>query len=249
VYDLGIRHFDTAQIYGKGYSEILLGNWVRPFRKEVLITTKFGLGDSYSTSFPALLAMPLNFLRKKWKSQPPRVSKRTQEKFKPRIISYADIQQDLNESLTRLKTNYIDFYLLHEGLPGFVSDEGMTFLNKMKQEGIIKKIGIAANRYNTASIQSNDLVGWDVVQYDATIHEGKLTSPANISLLTHFHHSTLNNYQLDDSLNFLHADEKPGYILAKSIKNNPGGKVIFATRNVERLKKNLAYFKQHIQLF
>jgi hypothetical protein len=37
--------------------------------------------------------------------------------------------------------------------------------------------------------------------------------------------------------------------LAKSIKNNPGGKVIFATRNVERLKKNLAYFKQHIQLF
>ena len=40
-YDLGCTFFDTAEGYGAGHNEKLLGEAVRPFRKDVVIATKF----------------------------------------------------------------------------------------------------------------------------------------------------------------------------------------------------------------
>lgn len=44
AYDLGVTHFDTAELYGMGTgaNEVLLGKAVRDFRKDVVIATKFG---------------------------------------------------------------------------------------------------------------------------------------------------------------------------------------------------------------
>ncbi len=43
AHDLGVTHFDTAEMYGWGAGEELLGAAVRPFRDEITIATKFGL--------------------------------------------------------------------------------------------------------------------------------------------------------------------------------------------------------------
>jgi aryl-alcohol dehydrogenase-like predicted oxidoreductase len=40
--DAGINFFDTAEVYGKGASETILGDAVRPRRDEAVIATKFG---------------------------------------------------------------------------------------------------------------------------------------------------------------------------------------------------------------
>jgi Predicted oxidoreductases (related to aryl-alcohol dehydrogenases) len=40
-YELGINFFDTAEIYGNGVSEIILGKAVKDFREEIIIATKF----------------------------------------------------------------------------------------------------------------------------------------------------------------------------------------------------------------
>lgn len=40
-YDLGCTFFDTAEGYGNGDNEVLLGEAVKPFRKRVVIATKF----------------------------------------------------------------------------------------------------------------------------------------------------------------------------------------------------------------
>jgi aryl-alcohol dehydrogenase-like predicted oxidoreductase len=45
AYDLGITFFDTAEAYGQGANEILLGKAVKPFRGKVVIATKFGFVD------------------------------------------------------------------------------------------------------------------------------------------------------------------------------------------------------------
>lgn len=44
AYELGITHFDTAELYGRGTgeNEILLGQAVRGFRQNIVIATKFG---------------------------------------------------------------------------------------------------------------------------------------------------------------------------------------------------------------
>jgi aryl-alcohol dehydrogenase-like predicted oxidoreductase len=49
--DAGINFFDTADIYGGGTSEVLLGEALGTRRDDVVIATKFGMGDG--TTLPA----------------------------------------------------------------------------------------------------------------------------------------------------------------------------------------------------
>ncbi|SMH42984.1 Predicted oxidoreductase [Rathayibacter oskolensis] len=47
AFDAGITHFDTAELYGWGQNEEILGKAVAPFRDEVVIATKFGFTPDY----------------------------------------------------------------------------------------------------------------------------------------------------------------------------------------------------------
>ncbi|GIJ00253.1 aryl-alcohol dehydrogenase-like predicted oxidoreductase [Sediminihabitans luteus] len=42
AYDLGVTHFDTAEMYGWGENEEIVGRAVKGFRDDVVIATKFG---------------------------------------------------------------------------------------------------------------------------------------------------------------------------------------------------------------
>lgn len=48
AFELGVTHFDTAQMYGWGEGEKLLGIALAPVRDEVTIATKFGLTEAYT---------------------------------------------------------------------------------------------------------------------------------------------------------------------------------------------------------
>ncbi|MFD8686529.1 aldo/keto reductase [Streptomyces sp. NPDC059651] len=47
AHELGVTHFDTAEMYGWGEGEKLLGTALAPVRDEVTIATKFGLTPSF----------------------------------------------------------------------------------------------------------------------------------------------------------------------------------------------------------
>lgn len=47
AHELGVTHFDTAELYGWGEGEKLLGEALAPFRDEVTIATKFGFTHEY----------------------------------------------------------------------------------------------------------------------------------------------------------------------------------------------------------
>lgn len=49
AHDLGVTFFDTAEMYGWGEGERLLGRAVAPFRDEVVIATKFGFTPGFRT--------------------------------------------------------------------------------------------------------------------------------------------------------------------------------------------------------
>src|SRR5450759_2548001 len=51
AFDAGIRHFDTAPIYGAGAGEKILGDFLVRRREEVTVTTKFGLAPPRARSF------------------------------------------------------------------------------------------------------------------------------------------------------------------------------------------------------
>jgi aryl-alcohol dehydrogenase-like predicted oxidoreductase len=84
--DAGITVFDTADIYGTGHSERILGRALAGWRDHVLIATKFGLTfEEYSGTMTGQDA------------------------------SSAYIQQACEASLRRLHTEYIDLYQFHLG--------------------------------------------------------------------------------------------------------------------------------------
>jgi aryl-alcohol dehydrogenase-like predicted oxidoreductase len=65
AYENGVTHFDTAPLYGQGYSEVLVGKFIKDKRDKLCVTTKFGLGQNYDVKIPPYFALPLNYLKKK----------------------------------------------------------------------------------------------------------------------------------------------------------------------------------------
>lgn len=49
AYELGVTHFDTAELYGWGENEKFIGRAVQGFRDEITIATKFGFTREYGT--------------------------------------------------------------------------------------------------------------------------------------------------------------------------------------------------------
>jgi aryl-alcohol dehydrogenase-like predicted oxidoreductase len=47
AYDLGVTHFDTAELYGWGENEKIVGRAVKNFRDDIVIATKFGFTREY----------------------------------------------------------------------------------------------------------------------------------------------------------------------------------------------------------
>lgn len=113
--ELGINFFDTAQAYGFGASEKLLGEALEPEirnrREEVVIATKGGLrmenGQMYRDSSPGWL------------------------------------RQGLEDSLRFLGTDYIDIYQVHWPDPDVPFAETAGALEEMVEEGKIRYVGVS----------------------------------------------------------------------------------------------------------
>ncbi|MEG6588211.1 aldo/keto reductase [Paenibacillus barengoltzii] len=112
--DQGINFFDTADVYGTGHSEEILGQALQGRRQDAVIATKFGFTyDAATRNVFTKLDMSRNYIR--WACL---------------------------ASLRRLGTDYIDLYQIHPG--DFSSeqlDEAIDGLERLKQEGLIRAYG------------------------------------------------------------------------------------------------------------
>jgi len=118
--DLGVTLYDAADTYGNGRSEEQLAKAFSGRRDQVVIATKFGY-DIYSNAGERRGQMEL-----------------------PQDVSPAFIRKALDESLRRLRTDYVDIYQLHNAKMEHVHDEAMwATLEALKQAGKIRMYGIA----------------------------------------------------------------------------------------------------------
>lgn len=113
--NLGCNFFDTAVVYGEN-NEIILGEAVKPYRDKVVIATKFGiLGQSHDSD------KPINELD----SRP------------------ETIRKQLDESLKRLQTDYIDLYYQHRVDPNVEPEVVAGVMKELIEEGKIKAWGLS----------------------------------------------------------------------------------------------------------
>ncbi len=111
--ELGVTLFDTADAYGTGHSEEVLGKALHALRKDVVIATKGGF--VYDRENRAL----------------------TGQDFSPRYIRGA-----LEASLKRLGTDYVDLYQLHTGsIPPEAVEPVFGEMEKLKAEGKLLAYG------------------------------------------------------------------------------------------------------------
>lgn len=229
----GLTHFDTAPTYGRGYSEMILGRFLRETREPVKVATKFGLGCP-APAIPARLVLPLHALRRKWRKAAPATDGpgAPASLLPARRISRAEIESAFNHSRRLLRRERLDYYLLHEGLPPFLEAPAWEFLQEQRAAGAIGALGLAAGGRNYQTLTPADLHGWDVLQY-----EYGPAWPENTALrakfpgVRHVFHSCLRGLRLA-------AD--PAQILRAVAADNPGGVVLFSTGNPAHLRANLA---------
>jgi methylglyoxal reductase len=121
--DLGINLLDTAPAYGLGHSEEVAGAALKGRRGDYILSTKCGLRWDIDEG-------SLHIERDGVKLR--------------RNTSAASLAVELDRSLKRLRTDYIDIYIVHwQSLPDFPVpiSETMGFLLKAKEEGKIRAIG------------------------------------------------------------------------------------------------------------
>jgi aryl-alcohol dehydrogenase-like predicted oxidoreductase len=109
--DLGVSFFDTADVYGSGQSEELLGKALAGRRDRAVIATKFGM--DFAGSEPS------------W--------------GRPGSATY--VRAAVESSLGRLRTDHIDLYQLHQPDPETPVEETIAALEELVSEGVIRAYG------------------------------------------------------------------------------------------------------------
>jgi aryl-alcohol dehydrogenase-like predicted oxidoreductase len=110
----GITFFDTAEVYGPYTNEELVGEALAPFRKQVVIATKFGFKiDPASGKQVGLDSRPTH------------------------------IKEAAEGSLKRLKTDVIDLYYQHRVDPNVPIDEVAGAVKELIQQGKVKHFGLS----------------------------------------------------------------------------------------------------------
>jgi len=122
--ELGVTFFDTADVYGAGHSEQVLGRALAGHRDEVVIATKFGY--TFDTGQRAI----------------------TGEDASPGYIRRA-----CQASLRRLGTDRIDLYQLHIGdLPAVQAEEVAGTLDGLVADGLIRSYGWSTDDPQRAAV-------------------------------------------------------------------------------------------------
>lgn len=248
AYDSGITYFDTAPLYGQGYSEKILGKFIKEKRNNITVATKFGLGNLKHIYLPSRLALPLHSLKMKFKNEQ-EVEKKITTKPLPvpyRLIDKKAIEKSFEMSLRLLKTDRIDNYLLHEGLPAFLTDDALQYLLNLKEKKMVGNLGIASGSINLHNLKS--VSEFDILQYEGNIPKAEESSIfEEHPLKTHIHHSVLKE------LNYLTPKKNQnkslaGLLLLSRLIGHDANYVLFSTTKKDNLIDNLKVIRDNNHL-
>jgi aryl-alcohol dehydrogenase-like predicted oxidoreductase len=143
AYELGCNFFDTADVYGHGHSEALLGEALRGIRQDVIVATKVG-GNFYNRDVNQLLLNRIaEALGQPLDRVPPDAPLPVTHdaNFSPSYIRFA-----VEQSLRRLATDYIDMLQLHNPALGLIADpETYQVLEALKEAGKIRFYGVSVH--------------------------------------------------------------------------------------------------------
>jgi aryl-alcohol dehydrogenase-like predicted oxidoreductase len=119
AYDLGVTFFDTADTYGDGFGEEIVAEALGDVRDKIVIATKGGY----------------NWYEHKER----RGQQERPQDWRPEFIRFS-----VEQSLKRLKTDYIDFWQAHNTKMDAIDNDALwETLERLKEEGKLRSYGVA----------------------------------------------------------------------------------------------------------
>lgn len=129
--DAGVNLIDTAPIYGFGYSEEVVGKALKDRRDKAIIATKCGLVWDNNKGEFFFYADDKGIVN---------------DEGQIKVYKYngpESIYEEVEKSLERLQTDYIDLYQTHWQESTTAIEDTMAALLKLKEEGKIRAIGVS----------------------------------------------------------------------------------------------------------
>ena len=185
AYDSGVTSIDTAPVYGQGESEEIVGNAIRGLpRNKVQILTKYGM---------------------RWDLTKGKFDFKSKDNSGKDIDIYLyagkeSVIQECENSLRRLKTDYIDLYQIHWPDPTTPMSETFEAVDRLIEQGKVRYAGVCnydarqmAEAEETLSLVSNQIpfsminrdVEKETIPYCIRQHKAVLAySPLERGLLT-----------------------------------------------------------------
>jgi D-threo-aldose 1-dehydrogenase len=155
AYDLGIRHFDVAPMYGLGVAEAELADFVGS-RTDIRIATKFGIEPTAIGRFAGRVQRPIRQILR----MSPQIKSRVKQTaigpnagavarllYSWRDYSVENARRGLVSSLRALRTEQISHFLLHEPVGPLSNDHNdlIDFLETERRTGRIDDWGPAGD--------------------------------------------------------------------------------------------------------
>lgn len=116
----GVDHFDTAEMYGNGANERIIGKAFAGMRDKVFIATKFGFKIDQATGMATGMDGSL-----------------------------ANCRRAVEQSLRLLQTDYIDLFYLHRQDPALQIEETVDAMSRLVAEGKVRELGLSEVDANT----------------------------------------------------------------------------------------------------
>jgi aryl-alcohol dehydrogenase-like predicted oxidoreductase len=113
AYDLGVTFFDTAEVYGPYTNETLVGEAIKPFRKNITLCSKFGFDIQDNKMTGKLNSNPKH------------------------------IREVVEASLKRLNTDVIDLLYQHRVDPNIPIEDVAGTVKDLIKEGKVKHFGMS----------------------------------------------------------------------------------------------------------
>ena len=258
AYDIGIRHFDVARMYGLGAAERELGIFLHGRRDQVTVTTKFGIAahglvEKLRWMQPLMRGVANAFPRLKR-----RVSQRADQLYEARHYTAQGAEVSLMKSLRELGTDYVDMFFLHEPGAHDSIDAGMDDrLEGLRRRGLIRAYGVAGSHERSGMVFDRYSRLCQVIQTDNDVHHrgaARRLDFANRAVITFSPFSQCLgliaqriqssdelrqrwNSALDEDFADTDTDTLARYLLAYAWHSNPRGVVLFSTTRLNRLRK------------
>lgn len=171
-----ITFFDTADVYGQGDSERLIGAAMRGRRDQLVICTKAGLRLGAPHQLVRLLKPIANPIVRRWRRGHRAAAKARQESarqcFRPEYV-----RQCLEGSLRRLGTDHVDVFLLHNPPMAAIADDALfETLDRLKADGAVRNFGVSAGSPDLA-MASLERPGVSCLQLEVNVFTAQAVEP------------------------------------------------------------------------